>query len=164
MTKKKISPKAQQAAEKYLGSLGSSRTNLTDKQWEIIANYVKTEKMKMPVLLVFGIICAGLSFWAFWLGEKGMASIIPEKAHLITFVSKTGEESTPVNPDEFKNYMKAVIGLYWKCGSSFILAIFCFVSAFIIIPLTRRGNKRIFEAFIPRRQETTSPRNRASSE
>ena len=164
MTRKKISPKIQQAAEKYLGSLGSSRTDLTDKQWEIVVNHVKTQRMRVPILLVFGIIFAGLSLWAFWLGKKGMDSIMPNETSLVTFVSKAGDKSVSLNPDDMKNYIKAVTELYWQCGLSFTLAISFFVFAFITIPLTRRGNKRIFEAFIPHRQETISPRNRTSLE
>ncbi|MDD5327861.1 MAG: hypothetical protein PHY02_08630 [Phycisphaerae bacterium] len=158
MARKKISPRIQQAAEKYLDSIGASKADLSDKQWEIVADYVKAQRMVVPLLLIIGIISIGVSIWSFRLGEKGMASIIPEKAHLIKFISKTGEESTPVNPDEIKNYTEVIMGLYWKCGSFFMLAGFCFMFAFVNVPLNRRRNKRVFEAFIPHRQEDKSPR------
>jgi hypothetical protein len=151
MTRKKISPRLQQAAEKYLSSIGASRADLSEKQWEIVVKHVKTQRMAVLILLIFGVILAGLSFWAFRLGEKGMASIIPEKAHLITFVSKTGEESASINPEDIKNYMKAVVDSYWNCGSSFALAGLFFTYAFITIPLTKRANKKMLEAFISHR-------------
>lgn len=153
MAKKKISKKVQQAAEKYLDSLGSSREQLTDKQWEATVNYVKSRqiaKVAIIFLLVFGVINACLSFWTFQLGRKGAASIVPNEAGQVIFVSKAGEKSMPINVNDIKNYMKAVAELYWQCGSCFVLATVFFAWVLISIPLTRRANRKMFEALVPR--------------
>lgn len=150
---KKISPKIQQAAEKYLDSLGSSQEELTEKQREIVANCFKTRRIRVLILLVLGLIVAGVGFWSFQLGKKALASVVPHEADKIIFVSKTGEQSMPVQPGDVKKYTKVVTKLYWNCGACYVLAVFFLTSAFIIVPLSIRENKKILKAFIPRRQE-----------
>lgn len=159
MAGKKISPKLQQITNKYLVSIGTSRADLSEKQWEIVAKHIKNQRITVSIILISGVIMAGLSLWAFRLGKKGLASMIPEKTHLITLVSETGEESAPINPEDMKNYMKAVADLYWNCGSTFILASIFFAQAFITVPLTRRANKKMLEAFISHKQEQDPPNN-----
>ena len=53
MAKKKVSPKVQQNAEQYLVSLGSSRELLTDKQWEIVTNFIKAQRIRRWVTVFF---------------------------------------------------------------------------------------------------------------
>ncbi len=164
MGKRKISKKVEQAAEKYLGSLGSSRTDLTNKQWEIIANYVKTERMKVPILLVFGVIFACLGFLYLQRAKSHIAYVVPDE---VIFISKAGQEpSIPLKPDDIKEHIDYFTHGYFMTGSLFILTVFFFTFVFITIPLTRRGNKRMFEAFISHRQKskTASPGNRMSLE
>jgi len=163
MAKKKISLKVQQTAEKYLASLGSSREQLTDKQWETVANYVKSRpiaKLAIIFLLIFGVINACLSFWTFQLGKKGMVSIMPNETGQVIFVSKAGEKSASLSRDYMNNYIKTVTDLYWQCGSSFTLAISLFALVLIAVPFTSRANRKLLEALIPRKQEpeTASPK------
>lgn len=155
---KKISPKIQQAAEKYLDSLGSSREQLTEKQWEVVIGYVKyrrTSKQAVVTLLVFGTILACLALLAFQHSKKGVTSVIPKEVDKVVFIYKTnGESSKSLRPDDIRNYIRATAKLSWHTGSSFVLAIFMFGFAFIIIPLLRRRNRKMLEAFIQHKQET----------
>jgi len=151
MAKKKISPKVQEATEKYLTSLGSSKEQLTEKQWEIVTNYVKSRrvaKLTITFFLIAGIFNAGLCYWAFHLGKHAINSMIPSETAQVTYVSKNGEKSIPLTPASITDYMKAAANLYWSAGSSFVLAVF-FFSWFIIAPLLRRSNRKMLEAFIP---------------
>lgn len=156
MAKKKISPKVQKAAKKYLVSLGSSREQLTDKQWQIIANYMKTERKKVPILLVFGVVWACMCFLCFRYAKNHIARIVPNE---VVFVSKADKESTiTLKPDDIKEHIDYLRDAYFNAGSLFVLTVFMFTSVFITIPLMRRANRKMLEAFIPRRQEpqTTS--------
>ena len=157
MTKKEVSPKVQQAAEKYLGSLGYSRTDLTDKQWEIIINYVKTQRMVVPFLLVFGVVSACLGFLFLQSAKSYIAYVVPKE---VIFISKAGQEPfISLKPDDIKEYIDYFTHGYFMAGYLFMLTVFLFIFIFVNIPLTRRENKRMFEAFIPHKQEpkTTSP-------
>jgi hypothetical protein len=151
MIKKKISPKVQQAVEKYLGSLGFSRTDLTDKQWEIITNYVKTQRMKVPILLVFGVVSACLGFLYF---QHAKSYIDYAALDEVIFISKAGKEPfISLKPDDIKKCFDYFTHGYFMAGFIFAGSVFCFTSIFILIPLTRRENKRMFKAFIPCKQE-----------
>ena len=153
---KKISPKVQLAAEKYLASLGSSKEQLTDKQWEIVVNYMKfrrTANLTIIGSLLFGVFIACSSFWALNCGKKAIDSIVPNDTREIVFISKPGETSIPVSPDYMKNYIKAVAKMYWHHGAEFVLAMWLFGLAAVSISL-RRDKQKMLEAFIPRSGET----------
>jgi hypothetical protein len=161
---RKISPKIQLAAEKYLTSLGSSREQLTDKQWEIIANYVKTRRMKVPILLTGGIFCACMGFLYSWYAKNHIANILPDEA---VFVSKANKESAiTLKPDDIKEHIDYLTHAYFMAGSLFILTVFMLGAVSICIPLMRRGNRKMLKAFIPRKQERGAARleNQISSE
>jgi hypothetical protein len=164
MVTKKISPKVQLAAEKYLALLGSSKEQLTDRQWQVVINYVKSQsvaKLAITFLLIFCILTAYLSFWAFKLGQKGINSIVPNQTAEIILISKSGEKSQPIKPDEMKNYTKAIAKLYWHHGAEFVMAMFM-LSLVILSFVERRAKRKMLEAFIPRAGEsqTTSPENK----
>ena len=167
MAKKKISEKVLAAGEKYLTSLGSSREQLTDKQWGVVVKYVKGQritKLCVAFFLIVGLICADLSLRAFRLGSKGLSSVIPNEVTEIIFVFKAGEESMPLKPDDVKDYINAAAWSYWLCGACFVLAVSFFASVLISLPLGRRLYKKMFEGLIPRKQEleTTCEKNSPS--
>ena len=167
MAEKKTSEKVLAAGEKYLTSLGSSREQLTDKQWGVVVKYVKGQritKLCVAFFLIVGLICADLSLRAFRLGSKGLASVIPNEVAEIILVFKAGEESMLLKPDDVKDYINAAAGSYWLCGACFVLAVSSFALAFISLPLGRRLYKKMFEGLIPRKGEleTTCEKNSPS--
>ena len=157
MAKKKISKKVQQAAEKYLDSLGSSREQLSDKQWEVFANYVKSRRMVVLIVtlsLGVGIFSARFSLRAFQRGNEEIASLIPEEVQKVVFVSKAGEEISTLVPGIIKLDVKNAAWAYWQSAAGLTVAAFVFLQLLIYILLDRRNMKKTVEAFIPRKQKT----------
>ncbi|MHC4157967.1 MAG: hypothetical protein ACYSSO_02705 [Planctomycetota bacterium] len=151
MTRKKISQKIQQAAEKYLASHGSSREQLTDKQWEVFANYVKSRRMVVlfvTLSLAISIFNAYLSLLAFQLGNQGVSSMIPSEAERVIFISKAGEEISSSVPSLLKLNAKYAGLAYWLSGLFLITAIFFFLQLLSYILLDRRNMKKTIDAFI----------------
>ena len=107
MAKKKISKKVQQAAEKYLASLDSSREQLTDKQWEVFINYIKTErnfKMFMPILFLLMIVMACCTIHAFKFTNKSINKIVPDE---VVYVRKATDESTiSLEPSQIEEHLE----------------------------------------------------------
>jgi membrane-associated protease RseP (regulator of RpoE activity) len=140
MSKKKISPKVHQSAERYLASLDSSRELLTNEQWDIIVNYVKAQRMKVPILLILGVIQLCLAFIYFQRTNKYIASIIP------------------LTQDYIKKSVEYIRDGYFMTGSLFVLAVSSFTFV-LLVPIVRGWNKRMLKPFIPHKQElkTISP-------
>jgi hypothetical protein len=157
MFKRKISKKAQKAAEKYLHSLGSSREQLTDKQWNVVANYSKKQRLIVPSLLLCGVLSAGLSFWTFQLSNKAVSSIIPSETTKVVFVFKANEEFMSQKSSSFCRRVSAATQLYWYVGATYIITISCFIAAFITTPLARRNQKKVLNPFIPRKTAEQKP-------
>jgi hypothetical protein len=158
MFKRKISKKAQKAAEKYLNSLGSSREQLTDKQWNAVVNYVKRQRPRIPIFifLILSLIMAGLSFWAFQSGSKLISIATPSETIEVIFVSEAGEES--VEASDFSCYIRSVAKSYWHCGNAYALTLLNLFALFIFC-FYRHTQRKTLEAFIPRKaaEQISSP-------
>jgi hypothetical protein len=164
MAKRKISQKTQQTAEKYLVSLGSSREQLSDKQWEVFANYVKSRRMLVLIVtlsLGAGIFSGRFSLRAFQRGNEEIALLIPEEVQKVVFVSKAGEEISTLVPGIIKLDAKNAALAYWRSAAGLTVAAFFFLQLLLYILLDRRNMKKTVEAFIPREQkpEITSEDN-----
>lgn len=150
MAGKKISPKVQLAAEEFLASIGSSREQLTERQWEAVARAVKglkTAKIAIAALLVFGAVCAGLSFWGFSLGSRMITSAVPEGTKEIVFISEAGEESRPESADYMKCYIRAAARISWQHGTQLgLAAAFCYTA--IIGAMSRRDKRKLLQALL----------------
>jgi len=156
MAAKKISPKVQQATEKYLASLGSSRDQLTEKQWQTIANYIRAQRMKVLFFLIFGIIFACVSFWAYQLGNKGATLTIPNEADEVIFVSKADAASTePLKAEHIRNCVQRVGALQWRSGMTFTIALYFLVFTFMV-PFERTQMKKTLRPFIPLKQDAAT--------
>jgi hypothetical protein len=152
---KRISPKVQRATEEYLASLGSSRKELTQEQWVILAKHVRrqrVEKFSMVLLVVVGLLKVWLTWWALQLGNVTIFSAVPKNVERIIFVSDAGEQVTTV-PELLKLDMKLVALAYCYAGVSFVLAVFLLTGGLIFLPLDRRATKKMLEALVPRRPE-----------
>lgn len=154
MARKKISPKVQQATEKYLASLGSSREKLTQEQWEIIANHIRLQRITklIVVILLIGVVI-NLLFACIWLKmcHESMETLISEK---FSYINKFKEElSSPLQLYLVK--LGVVGGLVvpsFALGCKFCIMLFLLISA-VATPFEIRKNKRNLEAFIPHTQE-----------
>lgn len=153
MFTKTISPKVELAAQEYLASMDSSRQRLTDKQWKIVVNFVRGSRLIRPLvasflLLGIGLVCLG-SLYSHWT-KREIAKAVPAET---IFFYKAGERVViPLRPYEIKTYLRSLTGLSFNTGPAFILAIFLFLSV-LLIPLHKRANHRMLEAFIKPRPE-----------
>ena len=159
---KKISPKIQQAAEKYLASLGSSREQLTEEQWRVLATHIKRQphlKRSRIVLLFFGIIFGSLTILGFCLTNKRVRLYVPDDT---VSIQKAGSESaTSLKPEEIENIIRGYIRFGSNITRSFDFTVFFFVS-FGIFWLTERELNKILRVFIPKREPTESIPNKIS--
>ena len=157
MAKRKISKKVEQAAEKYLASLGSSRDHLTETQWEIVARHVKTrkaQKIGIPLFILFGVLSIFTSLYWLKLGQKATTLIIPNEVNRESIANKEIQETKyNLTADLVRIYTKSMAFSYWMSGTKFMLMLFCFWAAFVEMPLRMRTNRKFFEAFIPHVQE-----------
>jgi len=161
MAKKKISPKIQEATEKYLASLGSTREKLTDKQWEIIANHIKRQRATKLIVAIL-LICVVISFLfaCVWLKmcHESIETLISEK---FSYINEFKEElSSPLQLYLIKlGIVGGLVVPSFALGSKLVIILFFLLSA-ITYPFDMRREKRTIEAFIPPTQEakTTLPK------
>ena len=155
---KKISPKLQQAAEKYLLTLGSSRQYLTDKQWEIFLRHFKVERqlrwMTPFILLPFAIIMTFITFIAFRRANQTISSLVPDE---VVYVRKANEE-TPVaiKPDQIKAYLNYIQKGAWLSGAG--LANSTLLFTVIVLSIILKGHRRkCIEALVDRKDRYETP-------
>ena len=156
MFKKGPSPKVQQAAEKYLASLGSSRRQLTDEQWHIITKQVKSQRMVWPTILcclILGIALIGITiFYCRWAGYQ-IERATPDHP---VYLREAGEGGTiQLSPQEIKDYLELLSSTSFNTGPAFILGVLLLLAALAVPSVIRRNRKKL-EAFIPR--PTDEPR------
>ncbi len=150
MANKRISERVRRATEKYLSSLGTSREKLTEKQWKFIADHIKRTRMSVLLLLAFGVICVCLSIWNYRL-KREYANIVPDE---VVFVYRAGTESAmPLTPGVIENYIDLLTNVAFRMGTLYVITCFMFFSAFLLIPLERRGFRKILKAFIRLEEE-----------
>ena len=157
MAKTNVSGKIQQAADKYLGSLDSSRDQLTDEQWRIVVAYIKlrrTYKPQLVFLLLLSVIWAVSAFWYLYYISKLVAVVVP---HETIFVSKAVDEPTiPLDPDDIQEFIDNAAKAYFGTGAATIAALL-FFSYVVAIPIHTRHRRKILESFIPRSQQHKAP-------
>lgn len=156
MFKKKISLKIQQATEKYLTSLGSSREQLTDKQWHIITKHIKIQRMTKPIVLcclISGLVLMGVTLFYHHWARYEIERVTPN--HPIDFHELGDDGTIRVWPQEIKDYLELLSSMSFHTGPAFILGVLLLVAAFAI-PLTMRKNQKNLEEFIPRNNRQPS--------
>ena len=157
MAKKKISPKVQHAAEKYLASLGSSREQLTDKQWEVFVNYVKVQrsfKTCMPIILLLAIICAYFTFFGFQKTNKLITRVVPDE---VIYVTKEASESPiSLEPDIIKGYLERVRDLSFDTAGLFMITVMM-LNVFVLRLIFKKHRLKAIEALVQRKQEPVPP-------
>jgi hypothetical protein len=162
MFKKKISLKAQQATEKYLTSLGSSREQLTDKQWHIVTKHVKSQRLVRPIVLcclILGLVLMSITFFYSRWARYEIERVTPN--HPIDLTELGDDGTVRVWPQEIKDYLELLSSMSFHTGPAFILGILLLVAVFTV-PLMIRKNRKKLEEFIPRKnQQTPSPDNPA---
>jgi len=163
MFKRNPSPKVRQATEKYLASLGSSREQLTDKQWHIIARHVKSQRLIKPIVLcclILGLALMGITlFYNRWAAYE-IERVTPN--HPIDLRELGDDGTIRVFPQEIKDYLELLSSMSFHTGPAFVLGVFLLVAVFTV-PLLIRRNRKTLEEFIPRKnQQSSSPDNPAS--
>lgn len=150
MSKKKISPKIQQAAEKYLASLGSSREQLTDKQWETLAAHIKLQrnrKIGRIVFLLFGIIFASLTVWVFCITKERIQFYVPDDTISIQMYGQ--EPVISLEPEQIENIIKGYVDLGSGIARLFDFTLLNF-AFFGLSWLINREHNKILRVFIPK--------------
>lgn len=151
---RKISKKVQQAAEKYLASYDSSREQLTDKQWEVVVNHVKSQrfiKVKLAIILSVAVFEACLFVWAWRLTDELIAKVVPDKTMYVI----DGETQDPIDlaPNDIKTYLQKLSNISFDAGATFSLAILLFAGVAVAFAFRKRRLKMI-EAVIERKKES----------
>jgi hypothetical protein len=150
MANKRIPERVRRTTDKYLSSLDTSRGKLTERQWEFIAGHIKRTRMSVLLLLAFGVICVCLSIWNYRL-KREYANIVPDE---VVFVYRAGSESaTPLSPGAIENYIGLLTKIAFRMGTLYVITCFMFFSAFLLIPLERRGFRKILKAFVRLEEE-----------
>jgi hypothetical protein len=156
MWEKQVSPKIQKAAEEYLTSLNSSRQYLTDKQWELLVNYIKTERQfryVAPFILAMGVILICLAIFYFRTTNECITSAVPKNVVYVT--NEPSQNSITLTPEHIKSYLE-----YLREGSSnFAINVLCAVYLFLVIItglVTRKQKRKYIEALVERRDMPNS--------
>ena len=153
MFKRNPSPKIQQATEKYLGSLGSSREQLTDKQWRIVTKHVKFQRMVKPIVLcclMLGLMLMGITLFYHRWARYDIERVTPN--HPIDLRELGDDGTIRVYPQQIKEYLELLASMSFYTGPAFILGVLLLVAVFAV-PLRIYENKKKFEEFIPRKNQ-----------
>jgi len=153
MFKRNPSPKIQRATEKYLGSLGSSREQLTDKQWRIVTKHVKFQRMVKPIVLcclMLGLMLMGITLFYHRWARYDIERVTPN--HPIDLRELGDDGTIRVYPQQIKEYLELLASMSFYTGPSFILGVLLLVAVFAV-PLRIYENKKKFEEFIPRKNQ-----------
>jgi len=153
MFKRNPSPKIQRATEKYLGSLGSSREQLTDKQWRIVTKHVKFQRMVKPIVLcclMLGLMLMGITLFYHRWARYDIERVTPN--HPIDLRELGDDGTIRVYPQQIKEYLELLASMSFYTGPAFILGVLLLVAVFAV-PLRIYENKKKFEEFIPRKNQ-----------
>ncbi len=149
---KKISAKVQRATEEYLGSLGWSREQLTEKQWKTVATHVKSKRY-LKVVCVFSLLLVvvwiWIGTWSFGLVNDLIDRLTPEK---IVYFSYNDTASKAIEPVRIKEYLVAVKSLSFSAIGSFAVTISLFMSMITAI-ISMKQRTKIVEGLLGRSQE-----------
>ncbi|MGA2070927.1 MAG: hypothetical protein ABSG97_06220 [Sedimentisphaerales bacterium] len=132
MWKIKTSPKVLKATDKYIASIGRKREELTEEQWNLMVNYIKTRRLAIPSLIFFGLICAIFTLMYYHLGHKYLTMAIPH--HTVTISFEGQQEPITLSPEEIRKYSTYVTDCYMMAGTQLMLAFESLI--FIVISLT----------------------------
>ena len=149
----------ERAAEEYVETLGSSREQLTNKQWQIVVKAVgsmkgaKVAATLLPILAVVYICTSLLIFRSFW---QLAGDIETNEGYTI---SEAGEEYESVASTGYtEEYGKGLILLGFLAGSIFGLALATLAVVFHTL-LNRRATKKMPEAFVLRDEDVREERD-----
>jgi len=154
MSKKKVSHKLQQGCEKYLASLGSSRDQLTEIQWEVLVNNVGVEqtfRWAIPFfILPFALFHICLTVWSVHRTNELVNLAVPNEA---VYVSKTkGGLSTLLAPDQIKTYLVQLKkSSFNTCAGLVNSILFSMIVIFRFV--LRKHRLKVIEAVIVRKQD-----------
>ncbi|MBN1795304.1 MAG: hypothetical protein JW804_01395 [Sedimentisphaerales bacterium] len=140
-----LSEKFDKAAENYVASLGLSRENLTDDQWNIIRKQIKTQRLAFPFLIIVIVICFifGCLYLNMWKKYK--------KIHISTISSimETPEESENfLKSKDFSESMNTLSYLASQVAMQFTIGFVFFINVILNITLVRKERKKIFKILL----------------
>lgn len=156
MWKKQVSPKIQKAAEEYLASLNSSRERLTDAQWEVFVNHVKTERQfrwAIPFILVMGTLLACMTVFFFHKTSEYITYAVPE--HVVYVTTEFKKSPLEISPERIRGYLEdlsSVSGYSIGC----LLNTTLFFMIIVIRFITRKQRRRYIEALVMRKETDCS--------
>ncbi len=154
MTKRKVSQKVQQATEKYLASLKSSREQLTDKQWEVLINHIKCQqifKWAIPFfLLPLAVFHTCLTIWSFHRTNELIKLVVPDE---VVYVSRASDQTpTSLEPDRIKTYLQRLKKFSFHSAVGLINATLLFMVVILRV-VYKKHRLKIIEAVIERKEE-----------
>ena|GEM_PF-3963804 len=145
---KRISPAVRAAAEKHLASLGCSRENPTDQQWQVITKYVRQRRF-FTLALVLCVVFAVAHLWAARHAWGYYPKLLAELASAIPAGAQQATDSDPVEPPP------EVLGAFAQISLVFALRIISYLAiglAFLAVPLlsplSSRRTGKIIAAFL----------------
>lgn len=148
MWKLKVSPRVLKATEKYIASLGRKREELTEEQWKFILNYIKGRRVVIPILVVFGLFCVGMTILYWNSGHKTVARAIP---HDTVKISVNNQKDTiSLSPEEIRQYLDYVTDCYMNAGVQIMLGFQLLVFAFLSATLARIHNRKMHRILLSR--------------
>jgi hypothetical protein len=148
----RTTPRIVKATEKYIASIGTKREELTEEQWNFMLNYVKMRHLRIPLLMILGLFCAGMTL-AYWhLGHKYFTNALPDNTIKIEFNGQ--KEAISLSSEEVRKYFSYVTHCYMNAGVQFMLALQFLVFAILGATLTRTTNRKMHRILLYRPSST----------
>ncbi len=146
---KKISPAVRAAAEEYIASLGSSRENLTERQWQVVTKYVKQRRF-FTLALVLCVVFAAAHLWAAHRAWVYYPELLAELASAIPAGVQQAADSDPAEPPPDLLRRFAQISLVFALRVVSYLAVgFAFLAVPLLSALSSHRTGKMIAAFLP---------------
>jgi len=154
MWKKQVSPRTLKAAEKYIASVGRKREELTEEQWNLMVNYVKTRRLGLPLLIFCGLICAVFTLVFYHLGQGFVEELLPHQVVKISFDDQ--RESISISPEEMRRHLSYATECYMLAGMQFMLALDFLIFVFGGLTIVWKQNRKTHMVLLSRPTSTES--------
>jgi len=154
MWKLKPSPKAIKATEKYVASLGRKREELTEEQWQLMANYIQNRRVAIPILIILGLISISFAFMYYHIGQDYIEDILPNRAINVTFEENSKKIS--ISSEKIQRHLSYAKECFMKVG--FNISLILFILMFVIgsLTLVRIQNKKTHRILLSKTVTTES--------